>query len=494
MKKSLVSALAVAVVAALSSAGCSSADAGEPKLDWGECTKDVAAPGVECTTLKVPLDYEKPDGKKIEIAVSRMASKNPDKRHGVLLTNSGGPGGQTLTMPATLKKIGVPQSVLDTYDIIGVDPRGVGHSTPVTCGLEATDHPSNIPTYARTGADVTTEAKRVAAVADKCGKSKTADILPYITTANTARDLDQVREALGESKVSYYGVSYGTYLGSVYTTLFPERSDRVFIDSVTGPGGWDESFVRKFGEGFQNRFPDFAEFAAAQDEKYGLGATPEAVEKKYYEIAEKLDAEPSPEGYNGQVFRQVTFSSFYYDSELPNLAEIWKALDTDQPVPTPSGGAEGGATTGTSKDIPADNYLASQMHVICNDSNWSEDVATYARNVEEDRAKYPMFGAAGADITPCAFWPSEPVEPPVKITDEGPSNILMLHNLRDNATPLSGAREMRAALGDRARMVTADQGGHLAYKYLDNKCADAIVTKFLLTGERPEKDTACEKN
>ncbi|MGV9988503.1 alpha/beta hydrolase [Streptomyces olivaceus] len=493
MKKSFVSALAVIVVATLSSTGCSPANADGSKLGWGECPKDVAAPGVECTTLKVPLDHKKPNGKKIEIAVSRLASKNPEKRHGVLLTNSGGPGGQTLAMPATLKKIGVPQSVLDTYDVIGMDPRGVGHSTPVTCGLKATDHPTNIPTYARTGADVTAEAKRVAAVADKCGKSKTADILPYITTANTARDMDQVREALGESKISYYGISYGTYLGSVYTTLFPERSDRVFIDSVTGPEGWDESFVRKFGEGFQNRFPDFAEFAAARDEKYGLGATPEAVEQKYYEIAEKLDAKPSPEGYTGQVFRQLTFSSFYYDSELPNLAEIWKALDTGQPVPTPSGGAEGKTPAGSS-GIPADNYIASQMHVICNDSNWSEDVATYARNVEQDRTRFPMFGAAGADITPCAFWPSEPVEPPVKITDEDPSNILMLQNLRDNATPLSGAREMRATLGGRARMVTADQGGHLAYKYLDNKCADAIVTKFLLTGERPEKDTACEKN
>ncbi|GAA4823166.1 alpha/beta hydrolase [Streptomyces ziwulingensis] len=493
MQKSLPSALAVALVAALSLTGCSSADADEGNLEWGKCPKDVAAPGIDCTTLKVPLDYKKSDGKTIEIAVSRLASKNPDKRHGVLLTNSGGPGGQTLTMPATLKKLGVPQSVLDTYDVIGIDPRGVGHSTPVTCGLEATEHPSNIPTYARTETDVTAEAKRVQAVAEKCAKSKTAGILPYITTANTARDMDRVREALGESKISYYGISYGTYLGSVYTTMFPKRSDRVFLDSVTGPGGWNEAFVRKFGEGFQNRFPDFAVFAAAQNEKYGLGDTPEAVEEKYFELAKKLDAKPSPEGYTGQAFRQVTFSSFYYDAELPNLAEIWKALDTGKPVPKPSGGAEGDAAAGSS-GIPSDNYLASQLHVICNDSDWPEDIAAYARNVKEDRKRFPMFGAAGADITPCAFWPSEPVEAPVKITDNGPSNVLMLQNLRDNATPLSGAREMRAALGDRARMVTADQGGHLAYKYLDNKCANDIVTEFLLTGDRPSKDTACGKN
>ncbi|RDG39783.1 alpha/beta hydrolase [Streptomyces corynorhini] len=492
MKKPVITALAVALLAPLSS-GCSSADADDEPLSWKKCPKEVHAAGVECTTVEVPLDYENPDGKVIEIAVSRLASKNPDKRRGVLVTNSGGPGGQTLTMPATLREMGVPKSVLDSYDVIGIDPRGVGHSTPVTCGLKLTDHPSNIPTYARGEADVAAEAKRVEAVAKKCATSRTADLLPHITTANTARDMDRVREALGESKISYYGISYGTYLGSVYTTMFPKKTDRVFIDSVTGPGGWDASFVRKFGEGFQNRFPDFAEFAAAQDKNYGLGKTPEEVEATYFDIAEKLDTKPSPEGYNGQIFRQVTFDHFYYDKKLPELAEIWKALDTGKPVPKPDTGAEGEGAAAPS-DIPADNYLASQMHVICNDSKWPEDVSQYARNVEEDRKRYPMFGAAGANITPCAFWPSEPAEKPVKITDRGPSNILMLQNLRDNATPLSSAREMREALGDRARMVTADQGGHLAYLFLDNKCANDIVTTFLVTGERPGEDIACKAN
>lgn len=492
MKKSVITALAATLLVPLFS-GCSSADADEESLSWKKCPKGVGAAGVECTTLKVPLNYEEPDGKKIEIAVSRLASKNPDKRRGVLVTNSGGPGGETLTMPATLREMGLPKDVLDSYDIIGIDPRGVGHSTPVTCGLKLTDHPSNIPTYARDEADVAAEAKRVEAVAKKCATSKTADLLPHITTANTARDMDQVRDALGESKISYFGISYGTYLGSVYATMFPERGDRVFIDSVTGPGGWDASFVRNFGQGFQDRFPDFAKFAAAQDEKYGLGKTPEEVEATYFDIAEKLDAKPSAEGYNGQLFRQVTFDRFYYDRKLPELAAIWKALDTGKPVPKPAAGAEGEGASASSK-IPTDNYQASQMHVICNDSNWPEDVTGYARNVEEDRKRFPMFGAAGADITPCAFWPSEPVEPPVKITDRGPSNILMLQNLRDNATPLNSAREMREALGDRARMVTADQGGHLAYLFLDNTCANDLVTTFLVTGQRPDEDTACETN
>ncbi|MET4927197.1 alpha/beta hydrolase [Streptomyces sp. PSRA5] len=144
--------------------------------------------------------------------------------------------------------------------------------------------------------------------------------------------------------------------------------------------------------------------------------------------------------------------------------------------------------------MPSDNYLASQIHVNCNDSNWPTDVSVYARNVEQDHKAYPKFGAAGADITPCAFWPSQPSEKPVKLTDRGPSNILLLQNRRDPATPLHSALKTRAALGNRARLVTADQGGHLAYLFLDNKCANDIVTTCLTTGERPDEDTVCPSN
>ncbi|WP_218040526.1 alpha/beta hydrolase [Actinomadura sp. WMMB 499] len=129
--------------------------------------------------------------------------------------------------------------------------------------------------------------------------------------------------------------------------------------------------------------------------------------------------------------------------------------------------------------------------MICNDSDWPEQVETYRRNVAADRSRFPMFGAAGANITPCAFWPSEPYEPRVEITDRGPSNVLIVQNRRDPATPLAGARMLRGALGDRARMVTADQGGHLAYLYLDDRCLNGIATKFLTTGARPPQDVAC---
>jgi pimeloyl-ACP methyl ester carboxylesterase len=476
MRKPVLAILAAALVAALTPAGASATT--PDSVDWGECPEGAAMPGLECATLDLPLDYRDPDGETIEIAISRLPAADPDKRRGVLLTNSGGPGGEGLAFPAVLRDIGLPQSVLDSYDVIGMDPRGVGHSTPVTCDTPA-EYWSNIPEYALDPADVADQAKTVADIAKRCGSSKTADVLPHINTMNTARDLDRVREALGESTASYFGWSYGSYLGAIYTTMFPDRTDRVVLDSVTGADGWNGEFSRMFGPGFEDRFPDFAKFAAAHPE-YGLGTTPEQVKEKYFELAARLDEKPSAEGYDGKRFRQTTFGTMYFDKFLDDLATLWQALDTGQPVPLPPPPA-------------TDNYIASQLHVICNDSDWSEDVQTYQDNVEADRWTHLMFGAAGANITPCAFWPVERTEPRVEVTDDGPSNVLLLQNLRDNATPLAGAITMREALGDRARMITADQGGHTAYLQFANPCANDAVTNFLVTGERPHEDMACGK-
>ncbi|MEV7037222.1 alpha/beta hydrolase [Amycolatopsis sp. NPDC051061] len=472
----LVAAVAVVVASVMPGVAQAAPDA----LEWGACPADVTAPGLECTTLDVPLDYRKPGGRQIEVAVSRLKSADPAHRRGVLLTNPGGPGGPGLDLPAALAQIGWPKSVLDTYDVIGFDPRGVGHSTPVTCDLTPAQLRSNVPPYALGPADVMAQAEYAKGVARQCGASRTASMLPYITTANTARDMDRIRAALGEPKLSYYGVSYGTYLGAVYTTLFPERSDRIVLDSNLAPGGLDVTASRLLAQGFDDRFPDFAAFAVAHPE-FGLGRTPSEVRAKYFDIARRLDAQPNPQGVDGKLFRQVTFGMLYYDATLPYLASAWHALDTGAPISQPPGGT-----------VPdPDNLLSSQLHVVCGDSDWPESVWTYQRNVAIDRIRHPMFGPAAANVWPCAFWPSEPAEPQVRIGDRGPSDILMLQNLRDPATPLAGARRLREAFGNRARMVTADQGGHGTYLFGSNACANNAATAFLTSGVRPFRDTAC---
>ncbi|SDL35159.1 TAP-like protein [Lentzea albidocapillata subsp. violacea] len=481
MRKSLSLAAVVTAAAALVAVpGVSSAAPPVKQVQWVTCPADVALPGLECGKLQVPLDYREPEGRQTEIMITRLASRSPEKRKGILLTNPGGPS-EGLTFPFVLKALGMPQTVLDAYDIIGMDPRGLGYSSPTTCDLtEEQMAAGSVPPYAVKPSDVRKRADETKKIAEQCLKSSTADTLPYNTTRNIAHDLDSVRAALGEKKASFLGYSYGTYLGSVYATLFPRTSDRVVIDSNLPASGWDVEGGRLMARGVEDTFPDFAKWAAAHPE-YGLGATPQQVRAKYFDLAARLDEKPSVEGINGQMFRMGTFAGLYSttDESFAKLAASWKAFDTGRPQPPQE-----------FPEVPRiQALLAGRLNVICGDSEWPSSVRAYERNVAVDRIRYPMFGAAAANIQPCAFWP-KPVEKQVRLSDRGPRNILMVQNERDPATPLAGAHSTRRAFGDRAAMITVDQGGHGAYLIGRNKCANDKVTEYLLGGQRPN-DAKC---
>ncbi|TWD84048.1 alpha/beta hydrolase family protein [Kribbella amoyensis] len=489
MRRTLSIAIIVAAVATVMVPGVSQAET-PTAIKWSDCPADVAKgvpmpEGMQCGTLKVPLDHRDPDGKQIDIAVSRLASKKPEQRRGVLLTNPGGPS-SGLGYPAFLVATGLPKSVLDSYDVIGFDPRGIGRSTPVTCDLTVAQLvDGNIPPYARNAADVAKRAAESKKLAEQCASSKTASMLPFLSTANTARDMDKIRAALGEEKASYAGASWGTHLGALYTTLFPDRSDRIVLDSNLDKGGWDYASDRLWSQGVEDRFPDFAKYVAANHREYGLGWTPAQVRSKYLELGARLDKKPveSPDGtFDGKLFRQITFGFLYGAPQMPVLASVWKSLDANQAPPPLPGGDDAAAG--------AENLVSGRYYIICNDSSWPKSLATYQRNVAIDRIKYPLFGAAGANVQPCAYWPKA-IEKPVQVTDEGPSNVLMVQNLRDPATPLAGALGLRKAFGDRAVMVTADQGGHGVYPMGKNQCANHAVTQFLVKGERPARDYHC---
>ncbi|MER6191051.1 alpha/beta hydrolase [Streptomyces cyaneofuscatus] len=483
-RKPLALALAATAVAATwaapASAATPDAATAPPPLRWGPCPGPNAPERLQCATLKVPLDYRDPDGRRIEIAVSRLPSEKPAQRRGVLFTNPGGPGGSGLTYPALLAGAKLPQQVLDNYDLIGFDPRGVARSTPVTCDLT----PSQLkrgafPAYAHNPGDVVREARYARTIARQCAASDTAWMLPHTTTANTARDMDRLRAALGERRISYLGASYGTQLGATYAQLFPERGDRIVLDSALGPRGYDVTAFRLLARGMEDRFPDFAAYASEHPE-YGLGTTPAQVEATFSALARRLDAEPAG-NIDGTLFRGLSLELLYSDATLPALAKMWQTLKAGKPYPfepTPD----------------QENTAAARLHVLCADSRWPRHQLGYQLNVLVDRARYPKLGGATANITPCAFWPSEHREPPVRIDDRGPSNILLVQNERDPGTPLAGALKLRQALGQRARMVTVDQGGHGVYPFGANTCANEAATRFLTTGKRPAGDLRCAAN
>lgn len=452
-------------------------------LEWGECPEGAAtgpaAAQLRCATVPVPVDYDDPDGPTIEVMVSRLASQKPDERRGVLMLNPGGPGGAGLSMPADLVSLGIPSSVLDSYDLIGMDPRGVGHSSPVSCGFTTDqEYGANIPPYAVDEAAVARQAEVAKGVADQCAAADESGTLRHMSTANTARDMDRIRAALGEEKINYFGASYGSALGAAYASMFPERTDRVVLDSNVGDTTLDSEGMRRFGLGAEQRFPDFAKFAATRHAAYDLGRTPEEVRRNYFATAERLDREPVAD-ITGVTFRLMVFVHLYSDQQFPALAQLWQSVNASDEAAVRRQLADGPPS-------PNDNAFSAFLAVTCNDVDWPEDVGTYQENVAADRKRHPLFGAAAANITPCAYWPHEPAEPPVEIDDDGPSNVLILQNLRDPATPREGGRLLREAFGDRARMVSVDQGGHGVYVFDDNPCALNVTTTYLVEGERPD--------
>ena len=323
-------ALAVTTLTVLGVAACDSADDEDAPaaaaLAWGPCPAPAPGtprdPRLTCAKVKVPLDYGHPDGTSIEVAVSRLASTDTTKRHGVLLLNPGGPALAGLDTPSAMAPT-LPKSVLDGYDLIGFDPRGVGTSTPQSCGLQNPSVAGLFP-YPAADGSIDSNVQAARATAQQCA-AKAGDNLRYFTTANTARDLDRVREALGEAKISYWGQSYGTYLGTVYSSLYPDRTDRMILEGNVDPTHVWAGEAESWGKGMAERFPDAAAVAAGQNATLGLGATPGEVTRTYLALADRLDRRPAPvpgtpQALTGAMLRGVTYALLIHNDTLPVLA------------------------------------------------------------------------------------------------------------------------------------------------------------------------------
>ncbi|MCL3862120.1 alpha/beta hydrolase [Actinotalea sp. K2] len=475
-----------------------------PTVAWGTCPQDVAAvaPLLECGLLAVPLDYDDPDGVQIELMLSRQVSTAPDRRRGVLLLNPGGPGGTAgLAMPADLVARGIPANVTDAFDLIGMDTRGVRYSSPVSCGFtDEQDYRGAVPPYAVDDDAVLEQAEAARTVAEQCAANDIDGYLRHLSTANMARDLDRIRIALGEETISYYGVSYGTALGAAYASMFPEHSDRIVLDSNIGDTHLDRDGLRRYALGVEDTFPDFADWAAARHDSYGLGRSSAEVRATYLELAERFDEEPLGDGFDGAWFRFMTFVTLYEQTGYAPLAHLWQSLlGSDTTAVTVAEQLERNGTTDAPADPPPlpdglsafDNSWSVLLAVTCNDVKWAEDVETYQQAVAEDRQRYPLFGAASANITPCAFWPHAPGEPPVAVDDDGPRNILILQNHHDPVTPHLGGVLLREKFDQRSRLVTVQDSGHGVFVYRQNACATNITTSFLVDGTMPARDTRC---
>ncbi|MFF1711544.1 alpha/beta hydrolase [Streptomyces sp. NPDC058268] len=450
----------------------------QQKLQWKRC--DVKGPATfQCATLKVPLDYSDPGGKTIGLAISRLKAGSAKARHGVLLLNPGGPGAPGLQLPVDpLMKF--PTEVKRRYDLVGFDLRGVGQSSPVSCGLtaeEQADHPYKPQTFAK-------DVDRVRTVAAKC-RARAGDMLPHLTTRNNARDMDVIRAVLGEKTISYLGMSYGTYLGAVYMQLFPQRADRMVLDSATDPTRIYRGMFQDMAKAAEQAFTRWTRWTAHRHTTYGLGDAPAKVRTTYWDLIARANRKPIPfEGQRltGDAIRADNRTFFHVEKAAERIAALKKAAKDKHAAPS--------GTPGQVQD-PDDNYASIAWSFMCADTRtWSHDPAEYRREAIRDKVRYPLYGDFAAAITPCAFW-KQGSEPQTRIDTK--VGALITQNEWDSQTPLFAAQAMHRALrGSRMLTVAGGEGHGVLYAPDGNPCADKAVTFYLTTGRLPTKNLTCQ--
>ncbi|MEU7165652.1 alpha/beta hydrolase [Streptomyces morookaense] len=481
-----LSAAAVAAATLTAPATPAAASAPAPALSWHSCAGAPADDARECASLPVPLDYRDPDGEQIHLAVTRLRTDQPAHRRGTLLLVAGGPGGSGVDMVKNRAQQ-FRKETGGAYDIVGLDPRGTGGSSTADCGLSEDDRDmTNFRSWPAPDGSIAANVEHSRRIAAQCARNGGA-VLRSMSTANEVRDIDRFRQALGERKLSAYGVSYGTYVAAEYAQKYPQHTGRWVLDSTgdPDPAHVERGWLANMAGGADDRFPDFAAWAA----EHGIAERAEDVRPLFLSTAAKLDREPKTFGdgklLTGNLLRQMLQNALYSDRQFQDFGELFRAAalpGRSLPMAYPA-----------RLTLPPHDAAVS-MAVICNDVRWPRSVASYERAVAADRARHPLTAGMPANVTPCAFWDHDPADKPARITADGPSNVLMVQNLRDPATPYSGALKMRRALGDRARLVSVDAGGHGAYLANGNACGDRAVSRFLADGERPAGDVLCPKS
>ncbi len=483
MRGSIALGLACATVAATSLVTGTAAQAEPPDLRFGPCPDDIGKPypHLRCAGLDVPLDYSRPDGEKVRLLVSKLPAKDPAKRRGTLLTNPGGPGGPGVAFAGGLSKK-LPPEVLDTYDLIGFDTRNTAHSTPITCVDPATYWKNPLPDP---DAESTRKLnwQRAEEYASGC-QQRAGKYLPHLTTPNNARDMDQIRAALGEEKTSYLGYSYGTYLGAVYGQMFPHRVDRMILDSAVNPATDRVWYENNLGQDIpaQVRLGQFFEWVAKYDQVFHLGTRREDAQAAWDGIRDEL--RQRPHGPLGPFeFLQMSFSAMYGEKSWIPFAQAISEFRNNQDDRKLVEMVE-------VKDEAAENGNAIYNAVECADGPWPSDETKWERDSERLEGKAPMAAWYNSwGVSPCAKWKAASQQP-MKITGEGMPGILMFNSTYDVATPYEGAQVMHKSLPSSKFVTEEGAGKHGVYASSGNPDADRIGTDYLVRGILPEQDTS----
>ncbi|MFJ5776194.1 alpha/beta hydrolase [Streptomyces sp. NPDC093094] len=462
------------------------------RLAWSACPApsgaqgdgDAPGDGWECATMKAPLDHERPGRGMIDVAMIRKRATGPeDERIGSLLFNFGGPGQSGV--------VGLPEYADDyarlgeRYDLVSFDPRGVGGTAPVNCGEKEYEG------------------------GDAC-KKHSGGILPYVGTTQTARDMDLMRYLLGDEKLHYLGVSYGTGLGGVYAHLFPKNVGRVVLEAPIDPTLDRLQDQISQVKAVQLAFDRFTAHCADAYDDCPTGSDPKQAGRRVVALLNRLEEKPAPTDDGGELTGSLAAHAIA--NHLDSGEEGWKPLAKalrevmergngsalleeayDHGPDTRSRGARAGSEVGVSprSKTSGGNGTSAFVAITCADSNLRPGFTESEEMMKRIRAASPVFGETWAvGVYLCYEWPFKGESAAPDVSAEGASPILVVANTGDPTTPYEGAKRMADELGEGVGvLLTVRAEGHGSYPY--SLCATRAVDAYLLNGRTPERGTTC---
>lgn len=428
---------------------------------------------MECGTVSVPLDYRKPRGRQITIAITRIKAVDRKHRLGSLALNPGGPGAAGYLFPLQIASMNQANEKLnDRYDLIGFDPRGTGYSTKVDCRAMGGQRPEPGP--------LTKEAARrihdSGVAANKACGSSDPDFLGQLTTLNSARDLDRVRIALGERKLNFLGISWGTWLGAVYRSTFPGNVGRMFLDSVAPVNFRLDDFEDGHAAGTERNFGRMAAWIAERNDTYGFGTTSKEVLTKILALRRAYDENPKHYTDWEMVADGATVAMLAIQStpDWPEVAQAFKEMqdagDTAPPALKKLLGQ--GALKPPPADAPERFNATTGQAVFCNEDpsrlGFSDAWVTYQGRLKRN----PVSGRASRFSAQCAGWPL-PVQQ-TKVRHTGGSLVLAGHRY-ESLSLYEWTKQMHAAIG--GTIFTVNDDVHGSVLRVPN-CAAELVSYF----------------
>jgi pimeloyl-ACP methyl ester carboxylesterase/predicted small secreted protein len=462
-------------------------------LEWTSCDDPIAADddSLECATLTVPLSYDQPDGDTIDLALIRVPASG--NREGAILFNPGGPGGSGFDYVAQGGSVISTTMGLDDFDLIGFDPRGVDRSGGIRCIDDATqDKYLYVDTTPDTPEEQAEYDASTTAFVDGC-TANYGDTLGDYSTEATARDMDAIRAALGDDQISYLGISYGTYLGGVYATLFPDRVRAMVLDSAYSPEGdsveeqWSTQLV-----GFEKAFDNWAAWCTDTPE---CAFRTDDVGARWDALYDRLDATPIPASdgrlANQSVMDTATSAALYSDSQWPVLGKALADAEAGDPTQLFALADE---YNGRNPDGTFNTLFQSFTVIQCAsgiEAQLPDDPDALAAQL---RADAPRFAAdlTGQDIIDSAEECRGLVDPPVTpfaVDYRGEAPVVVIGGLNDPATPIRWAEELTAAMGPNARLVPYEGEGH--GQLLSSTCVTDIEAAVLADLTLPDEGTTC---